>query len=514
MKFLKSLFSRMTFLIILITIEILVMLQIAAWIGQNAIWVYIVLSVIGVFIVLYLNMTSRHISFDMIWIIVIMVFPPAGALIYLLIGTNLFSTRRTRRLVEGEKEARSHLKQDSAVTDELYRKDPAMRGQFRYITEVSGFPFYRNTDYVYYPTGEAGFPDMLEEIKKAERFIFIEYFIIESGVMWDSILEVLEEKAAAGVDVRVLYDDVGSLRTLPLYYVKKLAEKGIKAHGFNRIGPFFAKIMDHRDHRKILVVDGRVAFSGGINLADEYINAKVRFGYWKDNVIRVGGEAVRSFTALFLSHWNAIDKDSEGYYEFLTPASGDMTAEPREADVDGYVAVYGETPLDDEITSQNIYMNILNQANDFCYIITPYLIIDSELQNALCLAAKRGVDVRLITPGIPDKKRVWRITRSYYNVLIASGVKIYEYQPGFIHSKVFVADDKLATVGTINLDYRSLYHHFEIGTYLYGSTQVAAVKKDFLETQEDSRLIKYGEIRLNVFSRLWLSILRVLAPLF
>ncbi|MBO7676472.1 MAG: cardiolipin synthase, partial [Erysipelotrichaceae bacterium] len=339
----------------------------------------------------------------------------------------------------------------------------------------------------------------------AKKFIFIEYFIIETGYMWNSILEILEEKAKEGLDVRVMYDDLGSFFLLPASYFRQLEEKGIKCLPFNRINPYLNIIINHRDHRKIMVIDGKVAFSGGVNLADEYINYIERFGKWKDNIIMIKGEAVWSFTVMFLTHWNAI-RDTDTDFEKFTVRTNSRKS-------DGYIAPYGETPLDKENSSQNIYLNILNQAQDYCYIYTPYLIIDTEMINALILCAKRGVDIRIITPGIPDKKVVFSITRSYYRQLVEGGVKIFEYTPGFVHSKVFVSDDILATVGTVNLDYRSLYLHFENGAYIFGSEKIAEIRDDLVGAMEEGHEVSLKECKYNVIKEFALSVLRLFAPM-
>ena len=323
--------------------------------------------------------------------------------------------------------------------------------------------------------------------------------------MWDAILDVLREKVKEGVDVRVMYDDLGSFFTLSGSYARKLEEEGIKCIPFNRINPIVSIILNHRDHRKIMVIDGKVAFSGGVNLADEYINVKVIHGKWKDNIIRIKGKAVWSYTVMFLTHWNSLRHQDDDYTKFKV----DSTA----TEFDGYIAPYGESPLEEEATAQNVYLSILSQATDYCYIYTPYLIIDTEMINALILAAKRGVDVRLITPGIPDKKIVFAITRSYYYLLIEGGVKIIEYPPGFVHAKVFVADDIIATVGTVNLDYRSLYIHFENGTYLYKSSKILDIKKDYLETLEQGHEVTLEEAHNGPVKEFLLSVLRLFAPM-
>ena len=410
-------------------------------------------------------------------------------------GTLKFNSRK----------AKKYYIQDEKVLKEAEEYAASSGGQLDYISRYAGFPVYKNTGADYYSLGEDGFPVMLEEMRKARHYIFLEYFIIEPGQMWDSMFAILKEKVAEGVEIRVMYDDMGSMNTLPSGYVKTLEEYGIKGCAFNRINPVINGIMNHRDHRKILVIDGQVAFTGGINLADEYINAKTVYGHWKDNCIRIKGEAVWSYLVMFLSMWNAL-KHEDGDYKVFR-------AEPLQGEQDGYIAPYSQTPFSEDKTAQNIYENILNQAKDYCYIFTPYLIIDSDLTNTLTLAAKRGVDVKIMTPGIPDKKLIYNISRSYYENLIKGGVKIYEYTPGFDHAKVFVCDDKVATVGTINLDYRSLYLHFENGTYLYGSREVLCIRDDFLKTLKECRHVELKNIRGNLFSRVVIGFVRLFAPM-
>ncbi|MDO4414723.1 MAG: cardiolipin synthase [Erysipelotrichaceae bacterium] len=505
MKILSKIFSRTTFMVLMAILEILIIYSLLKWFSAQVAWINGALSLLSVVIVLMIIKDSRHLSSDMMWIIGIMLFPIPGTILYLLLGANMLSSKTFKSLKVSTDKAKKYYKQDEEVLSELSANDPEERGQFYYIAKHAGFPFYRNTGFDYYGLGDTGWPVMLEEMDKAEKFIFLEYFIIEEGTMWNAMLEILIKKAQAGVDVRVMYDDLGSFMTLSQKYAAQLEEKGIKCIPFNKINPIIGIIMNHRDHRKIMVIDGRVAFSGGVNLADEYINVYEKCGHWKDNVIRIKGEAVWSYTVMFLTHWNALSKTKDVNFEaFKTDFISGKT--------DGYIAPYGETPLDDEITAQNIYMGILNQANDYCYIFTPYLIIDTEFINALILAAKHGVDVRIITPGVPDKKLVWRITRSYYASLIAGGVRIFEYQPGFIHSKVFVSDDKVATVGTVNLDYRSLYLHFENGTYLFGSEKIKDIRDDVLETCAKCNEISLDEARSGPIVTFLLAVLRLFAP--
>lgn len=506
MKKINMFINRTVFMIFMMLLEAIIILGLFKWFKEKVVWVDHVLRLLGIVIVLLIVKNSKRLSADLMWIIGIIVFPIPGTVLYLLLGANLLTSKTFKSIRSSTKEAFKYYRQDEDVLSDLYEIAPELKGQFHYIFKETGFPFYRNTGFDYYSLGDTGYPVMIEELRKAKKFIFLEYFIIEEGQMWNGILEVLEVKAKAGVDVRVMYDDLGSFFTLSMKYATELENRGIKCIPFNRINPIAGVIMNHRDHRKIMVIDGRTAFSGGVNLADEYINAKTVYGHWKDNIIRVKGDAVWSYTVMFLSHWNALSKEKDDDFSAFK-------ASVRKAKTDGFIAPYGETPLDDELTSQNIYMSILNQATDYCYIYTPYLVIDSEFVNCLIFAAKRGVDVRIITPGIPDKKIVWNITRSYYRMLIEGGVRIYEYSPGFVHSKVFVSDDKIATVGTVNLDYRSLYLHFENGTYLYGSVKILDVKKDLLESMEKSKEISLKESQYGPVKEFILSVLRLFAPL-
>lgn len=353
------------------------------------------------------------------------------------------------------------------------------------------------------------FERLLQELKKAERYIFLEYFIIEKGVMWDSILEILVEKAKQGVDVRVIYDDVGCLLTLPYNYDKQLSKMGIKCCVFNPFVPILSSHMNNRDHRKITVIDGCTAFTGGINLADEYINGYEKHGHWKDSAVMIKGDAVWSFAVMFLSLWNYQRKTEEDYEKFRPLAIETEKFAPL-----GYVQPFTDSPLDDESISETVYLNLISNAKRYVFINTPYLILDSEMTIALCSAAKRSVDVRIITPHVPDKWFVHSVTRANYEVLVESGVKIYEYIPGFNHAKSFAIDDEFGVVGTINLDYRSLYLHFECGVWLYQTKSILEVKEDFMKTLEQCQQITLEYCRsVKWYRRLGRLVLRAFAPL-
>ncbi len=500
----NSLF-RVLVILLAAALQLLFHLAVVTWLNDKYAWIESVLHVLSVIITLFIIKNSRHLSSDILWVLLINAFPIPGTIIYLFLGANLSVSKTYRQIKACETDSMRYYTQDKRIMDALKKEDPDRYGQFEYISKSAGYPFYKNTGFDYYPLGEDGYPVMLEELRKAKKFIFMEYFIIEEGQMWDQMLEILEEKVKEGVEVRVMYDDLGSFFVLPGSYAKQLEEKGIKCVPFNRISLLLNIILNHRDHRKIMVIDGKVAFSGGINLADEYINAKEKYGKWKDNVIRITGEAVWSYTVMFLTNWNALRKSDRTFFSYRN--------EPRRGRNDGCIAPYGETPLDDEIHAQNICMNILHGSKEYCYICTPYLIIDTEMINALILTAKRGVDVRIITPGIPDKKIVYQITRSYYGQLIKGGVRIFEYDPGFVHAKVFVSDDKVATVGTVNLDYRSLYLHFENSTYLYGSEKIADIRNDLQSMIEEGHEVTLKEASHGPITEFLLSVLRLFAPL-
>lgn len=502
MKLWKALFNRMTFMVVMVLMEMMMLLFALRLFGEHFGWIEGVLRILSLGIVFYIINHSERLSYDLMWIVVIMLFPVFGSGLYLLLDANLLTSPVYRALNRATERARREYPQNEKVFAKAAARLPAYQGQMHYIQKASGFPVYENVRCDYFGLGEKGFPYMLKALKEAKEFIFLEYFIITEGVMWNSILEILKQKAAEGLEVRVMYDDLGSFTTLSWHYARKLAAFGIKCVPFNRVNPILSTIMNHRDHRKMMIIDGKVAFSGGVNLADEYINLKARFGHWKDNVIRIIGPAVWSYTVMFLTHWNAIRKEDNDFSVFRRDA-------PAEGESDGIIAPYGETPLDRENTSQRIYLNILNQCKHYCYIFTPYLIVDQDVLNALILAAKRGVDVKIITPGIPDKKLVWRITRSYYGKLLRGGVKIFEYSRGFVHSKVFVADDQVATVGTVNLDFRSLYLHFENGTYLLDAKAVMDIKRDFLDTL----LLSSPASEQDGKSGVLVFILRLFAPL-
>lgn len=498
----KSVLGRIITLVFMVLGELALGVLLFNYLTSKFVFIEVFLHILAVIVVLNIIRTSKHLSSDITWIFLIILFPVPATFVFLMTYFNLFINRTFKSIVKEEKKAVTFLNQDDEVLEDLKNECPTYYQDFLFLKN-SNFPIYYNNNFDYYSPGEKGFPVLLSELKKAKKYIFMEYFIIEEGIMFNSILDILKEKVKEGVECRVMYDDMGSLHTLPKSYANILESYGIKAVTFNKVTPILSTIMNNRDHRKILIIDGKVAFSGGINLADEYINKKVVHGKWLDNIIRVKGKAVDSMLVTFLTNWNALRHEDADYRKFMV--------EHREKVKDGFIVPYSETPLDFELTAQSVYMDILNRAKDYVYIMTPYLIIDEEMINCLIHTAKKGVDVKIIVPGVADKKIIHDIGESYYDQLIRGGVKIYEYRPGFVHAKVFVSDDISSVVGTVNLDYRSLYLHFENAVLLYKSKKIMDIKKDFLNALDDSIEIKHA--RFSLVKNFLMSVLRIFASL-
>lgn len=504
-KLLKKVFSRTVVTALLIVIQVAWLAALLLQLGNSLPAIQTVLRILSLVAILFVIKSDMNPSYKIGWILLIAVLPILGGLMYVIFG-NKRPTKNMREMLRAQLEkSAEYLGTQESITGEL---DGGAAGLFKYLEGSAGYPTAKNTTVRYYRVGEEMYADLLPELEKAEKFIFLEYFIIRPGEMWDGVLEILKRKAAAGVDVRIIYDDMGCIDILPANYNATLEGWGIRTMAFNRFVPAVSLVMNNRDHRKITVIDGKVGFTGGINISDEYINVKERFGHWKDTGLMLKGPGVFNLTLMFLEMWNAFNKDGDRYAEFIPDSfEGCGSAD------DGYVLSFSDSPLDNESVGESVYTDMLYQAKDYIYITTPYLAIDSELQTALCMAAKRGVDVRMITPGIPDKKLVYRLTRSYYPTLLRAGVKIYEYTPGFIHAKSFVCDDKLCVVGTINMDYRSLYLHFECGTLMYNNPEIKQVRKDDLETMEKCRKVELSDMKTNFLGELFDIFLHSVAPL-
>lgn len=495
-----------------ILIQLAVLISIIIWFNRYFVVFYGISILISIAAVIWILNNQMNPAYKIAWIIPIMLFPILGGLFYLFFGGNRMGKKTKVKMESILGKTTENLKDDGHVLEMIRQQSVEAANQSRYIGKYSNYPPYCNEYAEYLSSGEEKFKKLKEELKKAEHFIFLEYFIIEEGIMWNSILEILIEKVNEGLDVRVIYDDAGSMTTLPYGYNHKLEKLGIQCCVFNPMIPVISKKLNHRDHRKICIIDGHTGFTGGINLADEYINEYEKHGHWKDAAIMVKGQAVWSLTVMFLSMWDYLRGTSTDEKQY--PSCREFWDSDADQLNDGFVQPFADSPLDQESVGEGVYLNFINKAKRYVYITTPYLILDNEMITALCMAAKNGVDVRIITPYHYDKWFVHSVSRSYYNTLIASGVRIYEYLPGFIHSKTCVADDEYGLVGTINMDYRSLYLHFECGIWLYRSSCLLDIKKDFLETAEISQEITTEEQKKISWGTLLIqSILRVFSPL-
>jgi cardiolipin synthase len=504
---LRIVFSRFLLIFLLLAIEIGILVYAFVFLGEKFPTVISVLRVLSLIMIIYLFNCRMDSSAKLTWMLLISIFPIVGTGILLFTQTNFGHRETSKRVGDQIEKSRGLLKQPENVIREVENDRSGSDDLSKYLNLTGSFPLYDRTSVTYFPIGEEKFRAMLEELEKAEKFIFMEYFIVEEGYMWGRILDILIRKAKAGVDVRVMYDGMCEMSTLPADYWKLLEKQGIKAKSFSPILPFVSSHYNYRDHRKICVIDGKVAFNGGVNLADEYINRIVRFGHWKDTAVMLKGAAVNSFTLLFLQMWY-LGAENPDYRSFLTDESEAMDY------MDGYVMPYGDSPLDDYKVGESVYMDFLNRATDYVHIMTPYLILDGELQTALCFAAQRGVDVKMILPGIPDKAIPYALAKTHYKALTDAGVKIYEYTPGFVHAKVFVSDDCKAAVGTINLDYRSLYHHFECATYMYKCACIPDIEEDFQQTLAKCREVTHETIRHEKASNIIIGTLaKLVAPL-
>lgn len=490
---------------LLILLQVIGMAWLVGFLGTRWMWIYRLCNVLSLVMVIWLIRKYDNPAYKMAWIVIIMIFPLVGGLFYLFWGNTPFNSARMRHRVKLRRPDFAGAV-ESPASEALCAALPRHQRGARYIENESAMPVWGDTVTTYYPIGEKQFAAMCEALESAERFVFLEYFIIEEGLMWNTMLDILSRKVKAGVEVRVLYDDAGCIATLPRHYDQYLQSLGIRAIRFNRFIPTLNTYLNNRDHRKICVVDGNIGFMGGINLADEYINTKVRFGHWKDTGVRLVGPGVANMTEMFLQMW----EQATGQRPF-DRASYMPT---RTRDADGYVQPFYDSPLDDRNVGETVFMHIINRAQRYVYITTPYLILDNEMITALTIAAQSGVDVRIVTPGIPDKKLVYMVTRSYYLQLFRAGVKIYEYRPGFLHAKMIVSDDDVAVVGTMNMDFRSFFLHYECGTVLYGGQTIRDVRQDIEETIGLSREIDTEWFR-NVpwISSIAASILRLFAPM-
>lgn len=498
---LRRLLRRRVSVLLMIVLQI-VFLALLMVEGAKRPWLAIFMwGISGIVIVHILLHRSKRVAI-LPWVILALLFPVFGGLFYLVFhmeASSRFIRHGVRALSARISVPRVEAEAALPVPDRYQRLA-------HYLCEVGGYPVYGETEAVYLPSGEKMLEALLRDLRAARRYIFLEFFIIEDGVMWGQIHEILKEKAASGVEVRLIYDDIGCFLRVPQDFKSEMSREGIECRVFNPFRPIFTSLHNHRDHRKIVVIDGEIAFTGGVNLADEYINAVERFGHWKDAAVRLSGNAALSMCAMFLESWSLCREKSEDASVYLRPAEGRAASR-------GLVQPYADSPLDDEPIGERVYISAIAVAEKTLYITTPYFVVDDTVVKALLLAAKSGVDVRIVTPHIYDKRIVHLATRSYYSELIRGGVRVYEYERGFIHSKTLVADGALSVVGTTNFDYRSLCHHFECGTVLYGKEIAHALEEDFASVLAVSREITLADCQTGFFARLRDNFLRIFAPM-
>ncbi len=505
MRFFKLFFSRIAIFALVILVQIAFTSFGIYYLQNRYPFVSGIVSILSLLIVLRLLDYDEPASYKIPWITLLFVLPFVGFVMFLCFGNRKISKKRALYFEDVYSVTQNAIPEP----DVELKKNVMAYGQSQYILNTCRFPAYPMCYSKFLSSGEAFFECLKEELKKAKKYIFMEYFIIDKGYMWDEIHKILLQKLEEGVMVYVMYDDIGSGTKVSSRFASNLNKEGIKAIRFNKFYPFVSVIHNHRDHRKITIIDGLVGFTGGVNIADEYINVTHPFGVWKDSALMVKGPVVDSLVALFLQNYNVMSRRQLFIDDFIVKNH-------QNDDTSGYIQVYGSgpKPIYKENIALDVYLNIINQAKKYLYIMTPYLICDYSVLQALVLAKRRGVDVRIMTPHIPDKKMVYILTKSNYRMLLDAGVKVYEYKPGFVHSKLFVADDEYGVVGTVNLDYRSFIHHYECGVWMYKTNSILEMKKDFLDTTKNDGIEMTKEnSHLGPILRLIKIILSLFAPL-
>ncbi len=490
----------------LIVIEILAVIGVVVLLCYYVPYFYILALATQISCIIKIIASDDNPDYKVPWLFIVLVVPVAGFMLYFMFSQRKLSRRYRKRLKLAY--GNGYNLDDLPIFENLKNIDKTAYNQFQMVKKISGSNLFKAQRLKYFSDIEILRGDLIEDLKKAEKFIYLEFFIIQKGVFWDSILEILVEKALSGVEIKILYDDIGCMQTLPAEYCKMLKKVSIDALLFSRLKGNADGEFNNRNHRKMLIIDGKVAYTGGFNLADEYINKIERFGHWKDSGLRLEGECVYELTKLFTVDYSISTKKEVSFNEDLYPKT-------NVSNTKGYVMPFGDgpSPVYERQVSKSTIQNMIACAKDYAYITTPYLIIDNDLLADIENASLRGVDVRIIIPHIPDKKLIFTMSRSYYHRLMSAGVKIYEYTPGFIHAKTYLVDDKYAMIGTVNLDYRSLVHHFENAVLLYDTDCILDIKKDVLQTIEKSELIKNENVKNSLIQRFICSLVRIFAPM-
>lgn len=505
----RVMFSRALFILLFLAMQAVALIWGLLVLADNFPVLVYGMNLVAAVVLIFIINEDEPAEFKLTWSFIVILMPIVGVMIYLFNKSNWGMFTLKQKVREESLCSKGMIKISEGTKEALETQDLSFRRFSDYLYKHCDFPTYHNTKVTYYDIGEEILKALCEELKKAEKFILIEYFIISKGEIWDEVFEILKEKSSQGVEIKIMYDGLCSLTNLPYKYPKELKKYGIDAKMFAPIIPFLSTTQNNRDHRKIVVIDGKCAFTGGVNIADEYANKLERFGHWKDVGIKLEGRAVMSMTRMFIQNWNLYGNIEVDYEKYL-----DESYHLEHFEHNGFVVPYCDEPTDRKYVGKTVYEDIINNAVNYLYVMTPYFIVDGEFLNSLRYAAKRGVDVRIILPHIPDKKAAFAIARSFYPLLLEAGVKVYEYTPGFVHAKVMVADDREATVGSVNMDYRSFYHHFENGVYMYDTSVTEDIKADCINTIKQCIEvdIKYYK-SINAFSRAIGRCLRLFAPL-
>lgn len=504
MKFLKFIFSRFSLVFLTLLLNFVLFFVVILYFGNYYKWISLLLIFFSIIAFFSMLKKDEPPEFKVLWLIVFDVLPLFGIALYIFIG----DSKPPKRQLKTMNNVKNQFDEKKKTFKKSKEKDnQSCFGTCDYLSKTTGLESYRG-NVEFFDVGEKFFENLIEDLKCAKKFIFLEYFIIEKGEIWNQIFKILKEKTKSGVDVRVVYDDIGSAGKIGLGFSKKLKKEGIKCVQFNRFRPFISGIHNNRDHRKIAVIDGKIAYTGGCNIGDEYANIDSKFGHWKDSGVRITGLAVNNFTALFLQMYSASTKENVCVDEFIVSDVVD------DGDCLIQTVATGPRPYSKESVGENNLMNMISSAKQKLFITTPYFIVDHALISALCVSAKKGVDVRIVVPHIPDKKVVFEMTRESYKQLLQAGVKVYEYTPGFIHSKQILVDDEVAFVGTINFDYRSLIHHFECGCVLCGGSVIGQIGEDFENLFNKSEEQQIEKLKNNPLKRLVNLLLIAFRPLF
>lgn len=504
-KLAKFFTSRLFIISMLILLQILLIILPMIFLSTVFIPLFFVFILFSFIIAIAIINRNNNPSFKIAWLIPVLCFPIGGALFYILFGRTHLNKKNTERLKKAVESSDGIINPDNELLEMIGKKNAHLKREASYIINNSRSNIYAFTETKFLNPGSLFFEELLIQLKKAEKFIFLEYFIIGFGEMWQRTLDILSEKAKKGVEIRILYDDIGTINLLPIDFPQQMTELGIKTAVFNPYKPSLDTFLNYRDHRKFAIIDGKVAFTGGINIADEYINRKERFGFWEDSSVMLDGDAVKKVTVLFLEMWYFTTGEKPDFNKYLVDYQGKN---------DGFVIPFSDEPLFQELIHENAYMNVIENAKKSVYICTPYLILDNNMENSLIRAAKSGIDVKIITPHHPDKKLIFEMTRANYESLVNNGVEIYEFTPGFMHTKMIISDDLTAIVGTCNFDFRSFYLHFENGVWMYNSQAVTQARDSFFNALSVSEKITPDFFKNVSFKRqLIRSILKIFAPL-